>query len=154
LSFNTRRDLGFVPKSQWAPLVFSLADLRQIYFTKRNGAARRFDLKLYNALCITKLYPYAYPCVGAIWISPTIMKVHSQTFGNLLGIHAIQGGLFHKQGNFSRHGFVQLTARSGPPLDLNLDLRDVDDYVVRLYMDQEKRFCRDFELVVTDDDKE
>jgi hypothetical protein len=80
--------------------------------------------------------------------------VHSQTFGNLLGIRAVQGGLFHKQGNFSRHGFVQILTRRGGQPELNLDVRDVDDYVVRLYTDQQNRFSRDVELVVTEEGSE
>lgn len=144
-------ELGFVPKSEWPPQVFTLWDLRQMYFTRRNGAGRRFDFKLYNALCITKAFPTAYALIGAAWIGPTVMKIQSQIFANLLGIHAVQGGLFHKQGNFSRHGFQQVMRNSPVALGLNVDLRDVDDYSVRLFTDQHNRFSRDTEFVVTEE---
>ena len=144
-------ELGFVPKSEWPPQVFTLWDLRQMYFTRRNGAGRRFDFKLYNALCITKAFPTAYALIGAAWIGPTVMKIHSQVFANLLGIHAVQGGLFHKQGNFSRHGFQQVMRTSPAALALHVDLRDVDDYSVRLFTDQHNRFSRDTEFVVTEE---
>lgn len=121
-----------------------------MYFTRRNGTGRRFDFKLYNALCITKVFPNAYPFVGTLWISATVMKIHSQSFAHLLGIHAIQGGLFHKQGNFSRHGFQQLLKQNASTLAPGYDFRDVDDYSVRLYVDNYNRFSRDTEFVNTD----
>lgn len=143
-------ELGFVPKSEWPPQVLTLWDLRQMYFTRRNGVGRRFDFKLYNALCITKMFPTAYSYIGAIWIGSNVMKIHSQTFAQLLGIHAVQGGLFHKQGNFSRHGFHQVMRQSPTAISLGIDLRDVDDYSVRLFTDQYNRFSRDTEFVITD----
>ena len=146
---NSRHELGFVPKNEWPPQICTLRDLQQMYFTRRNGISRRFDFKLYNALCITKAFPDAYPYVGAIWIGQNIMKVHSQRFAELLGIHAVQGGLFHKQGNFSRHGFVQVHKQSTEALALNMNLWDVDDYNVRLFTDQQNRFSRDKEFYVT-----
>jgi hypothetical protein len=78
------------------------------------------------------------------------MKIHSQTFAHLLGIHAVQGGLFHKQGNFSRHGFQQVLKQNAAGMGLTMDLRDVDDYVVRLFTDQYGKFVRDGEFVLRD----
>jgi hypothetical protein len=147
---NPSHEFGFVPKAEWPPQVFTLWDLRQMYFTRRNGPGRRFDFKLYNALCITKVFPSAYYFIGAIWVSATVMKIHSQTFAQLLGIHAVQGGLFHKQGNFSRHGFQQVMKRAEAAAAMTLDLADVDDYLVRLFTDQHNRFSRDSEFVITD----
>jgi hypothetical protein len=78
------------------------------------------------------------------------MKIHAKIFANLLGIHAVQGGLFHKQGNFSRHGFVQVPRYSPAALSLNLDLRDVDDFTIRLYTDGRNRMSRDAEMIITE----
>jgi hypothetical protein len=121
-----------------------------MYFTRRNGPGRRFDFKLYNALCITKVFPPAYYFIGAIWLTQTVMKIHSQTFAQLLGIHAVQGGLFHKQGNFSRHGFQQVMKQAQLAQGMTFDLADVDDYLVRLFTDQHNRFSRDSEFIITD----
>jgi hypothetical protein len=41
-------------------------------------------------------------------MSERIIKVYKHVFAKLLGIGAVDGGLFHKQGNFTRHGFVQV----------------------------------------------
>ena len=119
----------------------SLNDLKLLYFSRRNGAARQFDFKLYNALCITEKYPDAYEHVGAMWINDTIMKINSNVFAELLGIHAIQGGLFHKQGNFSRHGFVHVYKQNFRDLKNTL-CSDVDDYNVRLYTDNLHKLTR------------
>ncbi|OHT06831.1 hypothetical protein TRFO_25078 [Tritrichomonas foetus] len=141
-SLTHRHELGFVPQSEWPPQNMSLNELKGLYFTRRNGAARQFDFKLYNALCITSKFPEAYNYVGAIWVTQNVMKIHSQIFANLLGIHSIQGGLFHKQGNFSRHGFIHVYKQSTMNLQKSPLCDDVDDYNVRLYTDRRNRFCR------------
>lgn len=147
IQLTHRHELGFVPHPEWPPQTLSLWELRQMYFTRRNGAARQFSFKLYNALCITKKFPAAYQYVGAIWITPTIMKINSQSFAHLLGIHAIQGGLFHKQGNFSRHGFKHIFKQHYVNLSGNPDCTDVDDYNVRLYTDESNNFRQDSDFV-------
>ncbi|KAH0789175.1 hypothetical protein GPJ56_006928 [Histomonas meleagridis] len=146
-------ELGFIPESDWSAKAFSLWELREKYFMRRNGAIRQFDCKLFNALRITLKYPDAYQFVGAIWITNSIMKIDSQIFAHLLNIHAVQGGLFHKQGNFSRHGFQHILRSSSISLMKSPDCSDVDDYQVRLYQDKAVngfrdgyfRFTRDFE---------
>ena len=146
-------ELGFIPESDWSAKAFSLWELREKYFMRRNGAIRQFDCKLFNALRITLKYPDAYEYVGAIWITNSIMKIDSQIFAHLLNIHAVQGGLFHKQGNFSRHGFQHILRSSSISLMKSPECSDVDDYQVRLYQDKSVngyrdgyfRFTRDFE---------
>jgi hypothetical protein len=142
-----------VPKGQWSSQALTLLDLRLMYFTRRNGPGRRFDCKLYNALCITKAFPTAYYFVGVAWISATVMKVHSHVFAQMLGIHAVQGGLFHKQGNFSRHGFRQVTKQVQSQENASLELADVDDYAVRLFTDEQNRFMRDAEFVALEEEE-
>jgi hypothetical protein len=139
-------DLGFLPKSEWMPDQLSLWDLRQMYFTRRNGIARQFEYKLYNALLITSAFPESYEFVGAIWVNERVMKIHAAAFANLLGIHAVQGGLFHKQGNFSRHAFHHVFKISSPELAKMPECAEVDDYQIRLYTDQLGRFVRGVEL--------
>lgn len=131
--------MNFVPKVEWSDQLFTLNDLRNLYFSKRNGPARRFDFKLYNALLITEKFPSAYYYIGAIWVMPNVFKIHSRIFGSLLGIHAIQGGLFHQQGNFVRHGFIQISKNSNSVLSTSPECIDVDDYDIRLFSDSEER---------------
>jgi hypothetical protein len=96
------------------------------------------------------MFPTAYYYIRAIWLTQTVMKIHSQTFAQLLGIHAVQGGLFHKQGNFSRHGFRQVMKDTQIIEGMNVDLLDVDDYLVRLFTDEHNRFSRDSEFIIPD----
>jgi hypothetical protein len=74
------------------------------------------------------------------------MKIQAHVFANLLGIHTVQGGLFHKQGNFSRHGFLHIFKISSPELAKMPECAEVDDYQVRLYTDRLGRFVRGAEI--------
>jgi hypothetical protein len=100
--------LGFIPASAWQPRPVSLHYLYETYFSRKNNVNRRFEHKLWNALAITRHYPHLIKLVGVTWMTERIIKVYKHAFGKLLGIGAIDGGLFHKQGNFTRHGFVQV----------------------------------------------
>ena len=79
------------------------------------------------------------------------MKIHSEIFATLIGINTIQGGLFHKQGNFPRHGFLHIYKNSLVELINNPNCKDVDDHTVRLFYDKYRRFSRDKEYVVLED---
>lgn len=116
-----------------------------MYFTRRNGAARQFDYKLYNALCISKRFPESFPFVGAKWVSNTVIKINAPVIANLLGIHAVQGGLFHKQGNFTRHGYQHVYLQHLDSLKNDPQCADVDEYNIRLFVDTLNRFTRDGE---------
>jgi hypothetical protein len=66
------------------------------------------------------------------WITDRILKVDKVRFARLLGIRTIEGSLFHKQGNFPSHGFVEIAPEEGRrtlPPEL---LQDVDFDMVRL----------------------
>ena len=138
-----RHNLGFVPASEWAPQAVSLSQLRKDYFTRKNGAARQFDIKLYNVLCITKKKPEAVVFIGASWIDNETFKINAKVFGAFLGIKNETRTLFHKQGSFVRHGFEQVFKSSNPKLAKNPECSDVDEDVVRLFTDPLKRFSRE-----------
>lgn len=72
--------------------------------------------------------------VGAIYIGQNMIKINSNIFGSLLGIHAVQGGLFHKQGNFSRNGYKQIQKQKIDQTLLIGNVDDVDDYNVRIFL--------------------
>lgn len=98
--------LGFIPKSSWTTKSLSLESLHESYFGRKNNVNRRFEHKLWNALRITSAHPNLIQNVGVCWVSTKIIKVYKQAFAKLLKIRVVDGGLFHKQGNFTRHGFV------------------------------------------------
>lgn len=140
-----RKALKFVPESEWKSQACSLMELRSNFFTRRNGIGRVFPIKLYHALLITKAFPDAYYFTGVIWITNTVFKVNASLFASLLGIHSVQGGLFHKQGNFSRHKYSQVMIQSSPEFAAMPECSDVDDFYVRLFTDPQGRFTRDTE---------
>lgn len=144
------RELKFIPHSEWSNQIYSLSDLHQIFFRKRNGLGRMFPIKLYNALLITKKYPESFKYIGVKWVGKDLILVNSKTFAALLGIRSVQGGLFHKQGNFSRHNFLQVMRTSIKDSALISLCREVDDFNVRLYTDMHNRFNRDkpFEFAI------
>jgi hypothetical protein len=117
-----------------------------MYFTRRNGLSRQFLFKLHNALRITLKFPQAYVFVGAIWVSPAVIKINAQAFAAFLGVKTVQGALFHKQGNFSRHGFTPVLRHGSADVITAADCEDVDDYNVRLYTDMSRKFLRDVEF--------
>jgi hypothetical protein len=122
--------LHFLPENGWCQQTVSLQALRDDYFGRKNNVNRRFEYKLWNALHLTTVFPNMTKLVGVLWVTDSIVKVYKQAFAKLLNIAAIDGGLFHKQGNFARHGFVAVTdteAREKVPPEhlLDVDFRDV-----------------------------
>ncbi|OHS93050.1 hypothetical protein TRFO_12059 [Tritrichomonas foetus] len=134
--------LGFVPKSAWSSKPTSLETLRDGYFGRKNNVNRRFEHKLWNALKITASFPNMTRFVGVSWVNDRIIKVYKYAFAKLLNIKIVDGGLFHKQGNFTRHGFVTVNeqaARSEVPESL---LADVDFRDVVLIYHKDNRFTQ------------
>lgn len=124
--------LGFIPESNWAPQAMSMQRLHEDYFGRKNNLNRRFEHKLWNALRITTEFPAMVKLVGVVWVTNTVIKVYKFTFAKLLNIAAIDGGLFHKQGNFTRHGFVPLTEAEARKIVPEESLADVDFHDVLL----------------------
>ena len=125
--------MEFIPKDEWKSTYFSLEDLKRTYFAKRNGPARHFNYKLANALKITREFSNSYNYIGVVQIERCLIKVNSMIFGSLLGIHAVQGGLFHKQGNFLRNGFQQVPKQMLNKSALEINVDDADDNEVRIF---------------------
>lgn len=122
--------LHFIPENVWVHQMVSLQYLHGDYFSRKNNVKRRFEHKLWNALRITSAFPNMTRLVGVVWVTETIMKVYKYPFAKLLNITAIDGGLFHKQGNFTRHGFVTVSEAEAkaqvPPEQMqDVDFREV-----------------------------
>jgi hypothetical protein len=61
----------------------------------------------------------------------------------LLGIRTIDGLLFHQQGNFPSHGFVEIGQAEARQILSAEDLERVDYERMRLLVHQERVFVRD-----------
>jgi hypothetical protein len=135
--------LGFVPTGSWSPQTSSLQVLQDSYFIRKNNVNRRFEHKLWNALRITSAYPNLTKCVGVHWLNDRIIKVYKRVFARLLNISCIDGGLFHKQGNFTRHGFVVVLEAAAKQELASEQILDVDFREVTLISHKDGRFIRD-----------
>lgn len=139
-------NIGLVPKIEWYPQILSLESLQANYFSKRSGAARQFDFKVYNALCITNAFPGAYNYIGIEWVDENTFKVDAKIFGTFLKMPAGDNSLYHKQGNFSTHGFEFVSKSSSPSYLMNPKCIGVDDSRIRLFIDTKHRFSRNTEF--------
>jgi hypothetical protein len=124
--------LGFLPSNYWLAVDASFGDLVTKFFQRKNNANCRFPHKLYNALAVVDHDPSSFPLFGVQWVTDQVFKVDRLIFARLLGIVAIDGGLFHRQGNFPSHGFAELMGNEIEPLRSSHDVSDVDQDRVRL----------------------
>lgn len=142
LRFNPR-SLGFIPATLWADQEVTFGDVVTDFFQRKNNANSRFSHKLFNALRLGESSPLFPQLVGVMWLNQNILRVDKRVFARLLGIKSIDGSLFHQQGNFPSHGFIEIGAgdasRMCPP---GLDLTGVDFENVRLLIHGENLFKR------------
>ncbi len=106
--FNPRR-LGFVPRDHWDDRDYTFGQLVSEFFQRKSSSRTRFVYKLYNALKITEYNPRYSAFIGVELASDSVIRVDKKAFARLTGIRAIDGSLFHNQGNFPSHGFFELT---------------------------------------------
>jgi hypothetical protein len=138
--FNPR-ELGFLPL-HWPDGARTFGELYARFFKRKNTSRSRFLHKLFNALKIGEIDPRCREFVGVEWVSDDVLRVNKTKFARLLGIKTIDGSLFHRQGNFPSHGFVELTmAEARRMLQPDL-LRDVDFDEVRLVRHEPRVFVR------------
>lgn len=101
--------MGFLPGDAWKDEEVQFWVVVSSFFRKKNSNHCKFAYKLYNALLLTETVPELFPVVGIRWITETVFIVEKNTFAKLLGVRSIDGSLFHQQGNFPSHGFVELS---------------------------------------------
>lgn len=142
VTFNPHH-LGFIPSNAWTDAEVRFGDLVTDFFQRKNNANSRFSHKLYNALRITKSDPFYFHYIGVEWISAYILKVDKRIFAQLLGIKSVDGSLFHQQGNFPSHGFVEIGHGEASRHLPEGDLEGVDYERVRLLVHKSRVFIRD-----------
>jgi hypothetical protein len=135
--------LGFIPVYFWPNRELPFADLVYDFFQRKNNVNSRFLHKLFNALRISTISPAWAEIVGVEWEAPFVIRVNKGEFARLLGIKAIEGSLFHQQGNFTTLGFVELNREQVQMYCPNTDLASVDFDNVRLLVHQPGIFVRD-----------
>lgn len=141
--FIEPHNIGLIPKSEWTPSTLSLEQIQNSYFSKRNGTSRQFDIKLYNALCITKSSHGASKHVGVTWVDSEHFKVNEKIFSHFIGNKSEQTNLFDKMGPLESYGFEQVFKGTNPRFTKNFMCDDVDDRNIRLFKDPMHRFSRE-----------
>jgi hypothetical protein len=134
--------LGFIPVFFWPNREFPFGDLVYDFFQRKNNVNSRFLHKLYNALRISTISVTWAELVGVQWQAPFVIRVNKGQFARLLGIQTIEGSLFHQQGNFRTHGFVELNREQMKTYCPNMDISQIDFDDVRLLIHQPGIFVR------------
>ncbi|OHS97913.1 hypothetical protein TRFO_35789 [Tritrichomonas foetus] len=107
ITINPKR-MDFIPASAWQNENVAFGVLVTTFFRKRNSMHCKFPNKIFNALKLSSFMPEFIPHIGVEWVTETVFRVDRVAFARLLGVRAIEGGLFHQQGNFPSHGFYEL----------------------------------------------
>lgn len=136
-------EIGLIPVNEWSPRPVTLEQIKNSYFTRRNGNSRSFDIKLYNALCISRFIDGAEGHIGVAWIDSDHFKVNEKIFSKFIGGKSENSTLFDKQGPFEKYGFEQVFKGMDPKFSKNHLCNDVDDNEVRIFKDSKNRFSRD-----------
>jgi hypothetical protein len=125
--------LGFVPAGHWLPgnVRFSLVAVE--FFKARSSRTLRFEHKLWNALALTKSDPGLYTWIGVKWLTPTVLKVNRDVFGQFINVTRPAAALYNRQGSLATHGFHEVSLRDVQDSADSDDLSDVDESVVRLF---------------------
>ncbi|OHT08991.1 hypothetical protein TRFO_22227 [Tritrichomonas foetus] len=141
LTFNPKK-LGFIPSKFWEDKTFTFGELLSNFFRRKSNSNNRFYHKLFNALKITEDDPFYSEYIGVEWVNKDVIRVDKRKFARLLGIKTIDGSLFHHQGNFPSHGFIELNTTNVTDLVSPEVLKDVDFDNVRLLIHQAGVFVK------------
>jgi hypothetical protein len=135
-------ELGFIPAKTWKDERVTFGEVVANFFKKKTGGTCRFPHKLFNALRIVQSGAVTSEFVGVEWLTDGIIKVDKVAFARLLGIKVVEGSLFHKQGNFPSHGFIEVLPRDATFVLSHEQLKGVDFDRVRLVTHTAGEFMR------------
>jgi hypothetical protein len=141
VTFNPHK-LGFVPVAFWKNRDYTFGELVQDFFQKKCNVNTRFSHKLFNALKIAESDPFYIDYLGVEWVTDSVLKVRKNVFARLLGIKTVDGSLFHQQGNFPSHGFMELGVQEARECVQEADMQNVDFEEVRLLAHHSGEFAR------------
>jgi hypothetical protein len=136
------RELGFVPGNFWKDRQFTFGELVREFFQKKNSGNTRFLHKFYNALRIAESDPFYAEFIGLEWVNEKLIRIDKKKFARLMGIKAIDGALFHQQGNFPSHGFIEVGPQNRSEFVGPEDIEGVDFDDVRLLVHSTGDFLR------------
>jgi hypothetical protein len=139
LIFNPK-EIGFIPSRIWIDRSVPFSAVVADFFQRKNCFNCRFSHKLFNALRLVEWRPACEVLVGVSWLTTSILRVNKMVFARLLGIRCIDGSLFHQQGNFPSHGFVEIGAGDVKKMCPGINLAGVDFEKIRIVFHQDGVF--------------
>lgn len=133
-------ELNFIPAEYWSKRMVSLEDLKKTFFCAKSSKHLRFEFKLWNALQITKHYPFLFSEIGVKWVAKSFIMVHRDIFGNLLQVTRPSAALFSSCGMFMTHGFRELLLSEVRNKLDPLEVSQIDESIIRLFVHNEYDF--------------
>jgi hypothetical protein len=138
-------DLGFIPRDAWQIQPIPFAGIIPSFFQRRNKIPFTFPCKLVTALLITEHIPQSFAVVGVRWLGCDVIMVDGPVFARLLNVKAVEAGLFHQQGNFPSHGFVELPFEDCQGMANDAGFRQFDKSKIRFFRHSSGEFRRGLE---------
>lgn len=126
-------ELKFIPADQWTRGKVTLEKLKKEFFCARSSKCLRFEYKLWNALQITKHYPYLFSEIGVRWVAKSYIMVHRDIFGHLLQVTRPSAALFSSCGMFMTHGFREILLSEVKHTIDPREMASIDESIVRLF---------------------
>lgn len=136
-------ELSFIPADQWTKGKISLENLKKDFFCARSSKCLRFEYKLWNALQITKHYPYLFKEIGVRWVAKSFIMVHRDIFGHLLQVTRPSAALFSSCGMFMTHGFREIMLSEVRNSIDPREISSIDESIVRLFVHKANDFNED-----------
>jgi hypothetical protein len=138
-------ELGFIPADSWRNQLIPFRSMISSFFHRRNTVKFTFPCKLVNALRIAERIPQAFAVVGVKWITDDIFLVHGPIFARLLNLKSIDAGLFHQQGNFPSHSFIEIPFDECRAIAESGGFHQLDKEIVRFFRHSSGDFRRNRE---------
>jgi hypothetical protein len=112
------------------------------FFQKENTTNAHFVHKLSNAPKLSEFITLFAELVGVRWMNENVFRIDKKIFARLVGVKAIEGSLFHQQGNFPTHNFIEMQPRQAREIFTERKLVAVDFDTVKLMYHESGVFVR------------
>lgn len=104
--------IHLLPEKYWAQQspTLTFAQIVNSYFKQNRTQNSTFMLKLYNLLLISINYPILEKALGVRWVNDNVIEVSRSGLVNIFNLreNTVDGSMFHRQGNFSTHKFIEV----------------------------------------------
>lgn len=104
--------IHLLPEKYWSQQspTLTFAQMVNSYFKQNRTQNSTFMLKLYNLLLISINYPILEKALGVRWVNDNVIEVSRSGLVNIFNLreNTVDGSMFHRQGNFPTHKFIEV----------------------------------------------